>query len=145
MERIPLIRQWVATHDDNQIFGVDYDSNLLQRRLVIFLHDFQFNTKTERDKAELVADELRYIKGSPNVREEQHPGLRKALYDARNVHSNEWTGVLVEYSEILCPAGKGLKTRLVNYRLTKKVHLITYIRLLEVAHHYGYEIDENAE
>jgi len=143
MEKKPTIRRWVAEHRDNQIFGVDYDANLLQRRLVIFLHDFEFDTKTERDKAELVGEELRYIKGSPNVREEQHPELRKALYDARNVKSNEWTGVLLEYSEILCQAGKGLKPRLVNYRLNKKAHLITYIRLLEVAHHYGYEIDEN--
>ena len=134
---------YLETHPDPQIRKNAHDQTYLFRRLATFLLNFQYKKEKESEKTAFICRELRFIKGCPHVDETPHLGLRKALYDARNVRANEWTGVLVEYSELLCPAGKGLKTRLVDYRLSRKAHLINYIRLLEVAHYYGYDIDDN--
>lgn len=134
---------YLETHPDPQIRNNAHDQTYLFRRLATFLLNFQYKKEKESEKTAFICRELRFIKGCPSVDETPHPELRKALYAARNVKADEWIGVLLEYIHILCEDGKGLKTRLVQYPLNKKAHLINYIRLLEVAHYYGYDIDDN--
>lgn len=144
-----LLSTFCEQHFDMQIkeayetFRQSRNQRSRQFRLCLLVEKFS-KAETTKARIDILNHHLKFIQRS-NVEyiiDEPNQLILKILHDSRNVHKDEWKGVLLEYSETLCR--RALVPKLVSssyFEIRNKSHLTIFINLLRVAHHYGYDIE----